>query len=121
MHEPLSWEAEAEAVEAFKEDFIFADIIDTEVETKSMLEWMAFLPLHTFAQRHFENEAPEKGALRQAYSYVQYTEKVKRKEEEARAKMAEGTEVSEEKVNEGTGKVEMEEKINQEDRVTKGS
>ena len=33
---------------------MFKDIVDTEISTKSMFEWMSFLPMHKFAPRHFE-------------------------------------------------------------------
>ena len=58
MHETLLWEKENDDVEAFKEDFIFSDIIQTEVETKSMMEWLGVLPIHTFQPRHFESDQP---------------------------------------------------------------
>lgn len=58
MHETLLWEKENDDVEAFKEDFIFSDIINTEVETKSMMEWLGVLPIHTFQPRHFESDQP---------------------------------------------------------------
>ena len=43
-------------VEAFKQDIVFADIFQTEIETKSMFEWMAVLPMHKFEPRHFEED-----------------------------------------------------------------
>jgi len=54
IHDPISWEAVQDQVDSFKKDFVFADIIKTEVETKSMLEWMGCLPMHKFESRHFE-------------------------------------------------------------------
>ena len=36
-------------MEKFKEEFIFSDIVQTEVKEKSMLKWMMeVLPMHTF-------------------------------------------------------------------------
>ena len=37
-----------------REEFVFKDIVDTEISTKSMFEWMSVLPMHKFAPRHFE-------------------------------------------------------------------
>ena len=57
IHDPLEWtEGEiADRVEKFKDEMIFADIIDEELKEKSMFEWMANLPIHTFEPRHFES------------------------------------------------------------------
>ena len=55
-HDPLNWEECSEAVERFKEDVIFADMVETEAESKSMMDWLKFLHMHTFTPRHFENE-----------------------------------------------------------------
>lgn len=59
-----------DSVEQFKEDFIYSDIIKTEVEEKSMLKWMECLTMHTFQPRHFESEGSENSPLRQAYRLV---------------------------------------------------
>ena len=45
-------------METFKQDIVFADIFQTEMETKSMFEWMAVLPMHKFEPRHFEEDGP---------------------------------------------------------------
>ena len=55
-HDPLNWKECSEAVERFKEDVIFADMVETEAESKSMMDWLKFLHMHTFTPRHFENE-----------------------------------------------------------------
>ena len=55
-HDPLNWAECSEAVERFKEDVIFADMVETEAESKSMMDWLKFLRMHTFTPRHFENE-----------------------------------------------------------------
>jgi len=60
QHDRLDWVAQHEDVEKFKEDFIFGDIMKTEIEEKSMLLWLGqVLPLHTFTPRHFESEDSE--------------------------------------------------------------
>ena len=43
-------------MESFKQDIVFADIFQTEIDTKSMFEWMAVLPMHKFEPRHFEED-----------------------------------------------------------------
>ena len=66
-HALLDWAGQEEQVEKFKEDFIFSDIMRTEVEEKSMLSWMGeVLPMHTFTPRHFENEDKERQPLKTA-------------------------------------------------------
>eukprot|EP00092_Neocalanus_flemingeri_P032152 GFUD01034944.1.p1 GENE.GFUD01034944.1~~GFUD01034944.1.p1 ORF type:complete len:415 (-),score=107.52 GFUD01034944.1:44-1288(-) len=80
VHEGLGWEGQFEAVEKFKEDFIFSDIIDTEVKEKSMLTWMGqVLPMHTFTPRHFESEVKESSPIRSAILKVSYDTERERK------------------------------------------
>ena len=55
IHESLTWENVEEDVEAFKQDFIFPEMISGEKDEKSMFEWLKVLPIHSFEQRHFEN------------------------------------------------------------------
>ena len=40
QHDRLDWAGQHEEVEKFKEDFIFGDIMKTEMEEKSMLLWL---------------------------------------------------------------------------------
>lgn len=65
IHDPLEWvEGEvADRVETFKEEMIFSDIIDVELKEKSMFEWMANLPIHTFEPRHFESSERKREPL----------------------------------------------------------
>ncbi|XP_059485326.1 pseudouridylate synthase 1 homolog [Neocloeon triangulifer] len=57
FHEPLTWEAEEEAVAKFKKDFILPTIIDGEKNGKSMLNWITTLAMHTFEEKvNFEPE-----------------------------------------------------------------
>jgi len=64
QHDRLDWAGQHEEVEKFKEDFIFGDIMKTEMEEKSMLLWLGqVLPLHTFTPRHFESEEGENQPL----------------------------------------------------------
>ena len=67
MHQGLDWVEQNEAVEKFKEEFIFADIMETEKKEKSMMSWLAeALPLHTFTPRHFESDGQDCSPLRAA-------------------------------------------------------
>eukprot|EP00096_Caligus_rogercresseyi_P010752 TRINITY_DN4010_c0_g2_i1.p1 TRINITY_DN4010_c0_g2~~TRINITY_DN4010_c0_g2_i1.p1 ORF type:complete len:372 (-),score=101.70 TRINITY_DN4010_c0_g2_i1:468-1583(-) len=77
MHEALSWEAFEESVETFKEDYIFADIIQTETETKSMLTWMENLVLHKFEPRHFEKDEKQNSPLEKAKSRADFAKRQK--------------------------------------------
>jgi len=54
IHESLTWENVEDSVEAFKQDYIFPEMIAGEKEEKSMFEWLKNLPIHQFTQRHFE-------------------------------------------------------------------
>lgn len=68
MHEALDWVGQEDAVEKFKEDFIFSDIMETEAAERSMMGWLGeCLPLHTFVPRHFESDDREPSVLRNAH------------------------------------------------------
>ena len=66
LHEALSWEKQQDAVDRFKEDLIFSDIVRTEITTRSMFEWMAVLPQHKFEPRHFESDSAPRSPLSKA-------------------------------------------------------
>jgi hypothetical protein len=66
-HAELDWTGQQEAVEKFKDEFIFSDIVRTEVEEKSMMAWLGqVLPMHTFTPRHFESDVGEPQPLAKA-------------------------------------------------------
>lgn len=48
LHERLEWVEQEEAVQAFKEAFIYPTIVETERQEGSMLSWMNTLPIHDF-------------------------------------------------------------------------
>ncbi|XP_033113411.1 tRNA pseudouridine synthase A-like isoform X2 [Anneissia japonica] len=48
LHEPLVWDSCKDKVEAFKRDFIYPTIINTEKEERTMLTWLGTLPLHSY-------------------------------------------------------------------------
>jgi len=82
VHEGLGWEGQFDAVEKFKEEFIFSDIIETEVKEKSMLNWMGeVLPIHTFTPRHFESDIKEPSPMRNAFLKVGQDNKEKMDQE----------------------------------------
>lgn len=66
-HAVLDWAGQQEAVQKFKDEFIFSDIVQTEVEEKSMIAWLGqVLPMHTFTPRHFESDGGEPQPLAKA-------------------------------------------------------
>ncbi|MGH0163700.1 UNVERIFIED_CONTAM: hypothetical protein FKN15_048536 [Acipenser sinensis] len=48
LHEPLDWLEEEDRIAAFKEQHIYPTIIHTEIEEKSMVNWLGTLPIHDF-------------------------------------------------------------------------
>lgn len=48
LHERLDWEEQEEAIQAFKEAFIYPTIMETERKEGSMVSWMNTLPIHDF-------------------------------------------------------------------------
>jgi len=82
IHEGLDWKGQEDAVEKFKEDFIFSDIIETEKKEKSMMSWMGeVLPMHTFTPRHFESDDKEHSAVRNASQKIIYDNREKNRSE----------------------------------------
>merc|ERR1719348_1581311 len=64
MHEGLDFVQLDEEIEKFKEEFIFSEIIKTELAEKSMMLWLSqALTMHTFTPRHFESEEGERQPL----------------------------------------------------------
>ncbi|XP_076836278.1 pseudouridylate synthase 1 homolog [Brachyhypopomus gauderio] len=48
LHETLEWTQEEDAIAAFKDAHIYPSIVETERQDKSMVSWMATLPIHDF-------------------------------------------------------------------------
>ncbi|XP_030073388.1 pseudouridylate synthase 1 homolog isoform X2 [Microcaecilia unicolor] len=48
LHEALEWTGEEQKIAGFKEQYIYPTIIKTELEEKSMLNWLNTLPIHDF-------------------------------------------------------------------------
>ncbi|KAF4522377.1 hypothetical protein B566_EDAN012234 [Ephemera danica] len=51
LHETLTWAGTEEAVQKFKQDYIWPTIVRGEREDKSMIDWLRTLPLHSYAVR----------------------------------------------------------------------
>lgn len=47
-HDSLTWEAEEEAVQKFKHEFIYPNIIKGEIEGDSMSNWLEKLSIHSY-------------------------------------------------------------------------
>jgi len=77
IHSPLSWEKVEHEVTTFRDDIVFADIMQTEVTTHSMFQWMECLPQHRFMPRHFEEE-PEPEPLMRARNVLKYRDRKQR-------------------------------------------
>jgi len=51
LHDDLDWAGQEKEVEKFKEECIFSDIIQTEIQEKSMVKWLEdVLPIHEFKE-----------------------------------------------------------------------
>ena len=74
IHEGLLWTEINDEIEAFKDDFIFPEMIEGEKEY-SMFEWLKVLPQHSFTQRHFENTFVEKSPMEKAHSKLTMSRK----------------------------------------------
>ena len=48
LHQRLDWAAEEESIKLFKKAHIYPSIVDTESEERSMISWMASLPIHDY-------------------------------------------------------------------------
>lgn len=48
LHQRLDWDTEEEAIRSFKKAHIYPSIVATEAEERSMLGWMATLPIHKY-------------------------------------------------------------------------
>lgn len=48
IHEPLIWDNVGEKIEQFCQDKIYTNVTQTENTEKSMFEWLATVPYHTF-------------------------------------------------------------------------
>lgn len=50
-HEALLWDEGNDKINSFKNEFIYPRIINSELEEKSMFNWLKTLPIHTFDVR----------------------------------------------------------------------
>jgi len=70
MHETLTWESVEDKVKKFCDEQIFPVITKAEKEDKSMLEWMATLPYHTYDVRE-HGAVPKMTAIGNAWIQVE--------------------------------------------------
>ena len=58
-HSSLTWDAKADAIEEFKDQFIYPVVVETELKDKSMMTWLHTLTLHTFSSSKNDNTPAE--------------------------------------------------------------
>lgn len=63
IHETLEWTEEEAAVVEFKEKHIYPSIVETELNEKSMVSWMATLHIHDFEATATGNQERKVGVL----------------------------------------------------------
>lgn len=56
IHEPLIWDNVAEKIETFCQEKIYTEVTRTEIEEKSMFQWLSTVPFHTYDIR--EDDGP---------------------------------------------------------------
>ncbi|KAI2651477.1 tRNA pseudouridine synthase A [Labeo rohita] len=69
IHETLDWTEEEEAIAAFKDKHIYPSIVETELNEKSMVNWMATLYIHDFEATSTGNQERKVGIFSQLYIY----------------------------------------------------
>ena len=47
-HDPIEWEAQNDAIDEFKNEFIYPAVVEGELKEKSMLTWLQTLSLHSY-------------------------------------------------------------------------
>jgi len=80
IHESLTWEDVDTQVEAFKDDFIFSEMVQGEKSEHSMFEWLKCLPMHAFQQRHFENDYTPRSPFKKAELLVEQIDRINAEE-----------------------------------------
>lgn len=70
IHEPLLWDNVADKIEAFCQEKIYTEVTRTENEEKSMFQWLATVPLHTFDIREGDEKGKGYGPLGHAQLLV---------------------------------------------------
>jgi len=48
-HEPIEWEEQNDKIDKFKDEHIYPNVVNTEIEEKSMLKWLSTLSLHSYS------------------------------------------------------------------------
>lgn len=58
-HEPIEWEAQNDAIEKFKDEYIYPVVVETEKKEKSMFHWLHTLSLHSYGTQKVVQYPPE--------------------------------------------------------------
>lgn len=58
-HDPVEWESENDAIEEFKNQQIYPVVVETEIEEKSMFNWLKTLALHSYGSKSDANPTKE--------------------------------------------------------------
>lgn len=58
QHEPIEWNKEADQINEFKNKHIYPTIVDTELEEKSMFNWLTTLCLHSYGNDQSDMKPP---------------------------------------------------------------
>lgn len=76
-HEALLWDDVNDTINSFKNEHIYPRIVKTELEEKSMFNWLATLPIHTFDVRTHQiinkSDAIDKPLVRAHFNATQKT------------------------------------------------
>lgn len=62
-HERLDWQDQNESVQNFKDKYIYPIVVDTEMNDKSMLNWLKTLSLHTYGDTKIYVQCDKNGSL----------------------------------------------------------
>ncbi|XP_077232193.1 uncharacterized protein LOC143867347 [Tasmannia lanceolata] len=63
QHDPIDWETENDQIEKFKQEYIYPVIVETEMNDKSMLNWLHTLSLHSYGDGDRRNHPTFRAAI----------------------------------------------------------
>ena len=55
QHVPIEWEAQNEAIDEFKDKYIYPVVVEAEIKERSMFNWLDTLSLHTYGDKPSDN------------------------------------------------------------------
>ncbi|XP_071552121.1 pseudouridylate synthase 1 homolog isoform X2 [Panulirus ornatus] len=70
IHEPLKWDKSEKSIQKFREQYISASIVNTEIQEKSMLKWLTILHFHAYEIYSASSEIKDKNQLKEKHSQV---------------------------------------------------